>query len=98
VVLGIGAAAAGLVAGWPGLACFAGALAVCSIPRLREQEAFPWLASGLLLIAAGGYFARPWASPDGWAGDWAWPHYLVVTALSVAVVVAADLRPRSLRR
>jgi arabinofuranan 3-O-arabinosyltransferase len=98
VVLGIGAAAAGLIAGWPGLACFAGALAVCSIRRVRELEAFPWLASGLLLVAAGAYFVRPWGSAGGWAGSWAWPHYLVVTALSVAVVLAADLRPRPLRR
>lgn len=98
VMLGLGAAAAGLIAGWPGLACFAGALALGGIRRVRELEAFPWLASGLLLVAAGAYFVRPWGSVDGWAGSWAWPHYLVVTALSLAVVVAADLRPRSLRR
>jgi arabinofuranan 3-O-arabinosyltransferase len=97
-MLALGAAAAGLIAGWPGLACFAGALALGGIRRVRELEAFPWLASGLLLVAAGAYFVRPWGSVDGWAGSWAWPHYLVVTALSLAVVVAADLRPRSLRR
>jgi arabinofuranan 3-O-arabinosyltransferase len=98
VVLGLGAAAAGLIAGWPGLGCFALAVAVGSVRAVRESEAFPWLASGLLVVASGAYFVRPWGSVGGWAGAWAWPHYLVVAAVSVAVVLAADLRPRSLRR
>jgi arabinofuranan 3-O-arabinosyltransferase len=94
----MGAATSGLVAGWSGLACFVVALVVGGVRQVRESEAFPWLVSGLLLVAAGAYFVRPWGSASGWAGNWAWPHYLVVTAVSVAVVVAADLRPRPLRR
>jgi arabinofuranan 3-O-arabinosyltransferase len=97
VVVSLGALGAGLLAGWPGLACFMVALLAVVVVPPRGRPVLTWTAAGLVLVASAAYFLRPWGSVDGWAGSWAWPHYLVLTALSVAVAVAAGLRPRSLR-
>lgn len=88
----------GLIIGWWGIACLIAALAVAAIPRVRGLDALAWAGSGLLLVAAGGYFVRPWGSTSGWAGSWQWPHYLVALALSVAVVGALGRWPSVRRR
>lgn len=91
----LGAAALGLLAGWPGLACgVGGALLGLLVRRLGDPTA--WLVGLLPFVASGAYFVRPWGNSAGWAGDWAWPHYLVLVSLAAVVVVAAGRweRPR----
>jgi arabinofuranan 3-O-arabinosyltransferase len=99
VLLVIGAVAAGLLAGWAGLGCFAVTAGAAWVIRTRlPGDTATWLAGGLLVVAAAAYFLRPWGSEQGWAGDLAWPHYLVVAAVSWALLACAEPRPRPRRR
>jgi arabinofuranan 3-O-arabinosyltransferase len=99
LVLGLGVLATGLLAGWGGVGCFAATAAVAWLLRGRvPADTTTWLAGGLLLAAAAAYFLRPWGSQQGWAGELAWPHYLVVAAVSWALVACVEPRPRPRRR
>lgn len=88
-VVGLGAAA--VLAGGVGLAL--GALAIAAGAASARRAG---LATMLVILAmapaAAAYLWRPWASPHGWAGSLAWPHYLVVVAL--CLVLGALLEPR----
>lgn len=95
----VGLAWSGLVGGWPGLLCGAAGLAAGTTLARRHGDVLAWCLGGLLLLSSSGYFLRPWGDPSGWAGAWAWPHYLVLVALSGAVGAVAEVRrPRSFRR
>lgn len=99
VLLGAGVVATGLLAGWVGVASFAVTAAVARLLRNRVPgDTATWFAGSLLLAAAVAYFLRPWGSQQGWAGELAWPHYLVVTAVSWALVACVEPRPSPRRR
>ncbi|MFC6285664.1 alpha-(1-_3)-arabinofuranosyltransferase family protein [Nocardioides sp. GCM10027113] len=97
VALGVAAVlVSGLLVGWPGVAC---ALLAAGLARAARStvldELVTWLTGGLVVVAASAYFLRPWGSVDGWAGELAWPHYLVALAVSFVVLRAGSRRPRS---
>ena len=88
-----------LLAGWVGAGCFAVTAAAAWPLRTRVPgDTATWFAGGLLLAAATAYFLRPWGSQQGWAGELAWPHYLVVVAVSWALVACVEPRPSPRRR
>lgn len=99
LLLGLGTA--GMLAGWAGFVIALVGFGAGSAIRRRLPDAGPWLVGSLLMVAAFGYSTHTWASASGsWAGDWSWPHYLVVFTLSVGFWLAAEprLRPRSRKR
>jgi arabinofuranan 3-O-arabinosyltransferase len=80
------AAACLLVGGWVGLA--AGVVGgVVGWLVARRLDPAP-LAAALVLAAGMAYVVRPWTSPQGWAGEWSWPQWLVLAGFGV---VAASL-------
>ena len=87
----------GVLAGWPGAVIGVVGAAVGAVVR-RWPEVSAWLIGGLVLVASGGYYLRPWGDGDGWAGTWSWPHYLVVAALCLALGFVAEPRPTSRNR
>jgi arabinofuranan 3-O-arabinosyltransferase len=94
LLLGVGLLGVGLLGGWVGAGCFVVATAVATVARRGEHEVFAWLIGSLPLVAATAYFVRPWGSATGWAGSLAWPHYLVLLAVSAVVVAGVDPLPR----
>lgn len=92
----VGLGAAGVLAGWPGLTVGAVALAVGALSG-RRAGLGPWLVILAMAPAAAAYLWRPWASPHGWAGALAWPHYLVVVALCLVLGGLVELRRPRLR-
>ena len=79
----------GLLGGWPGVLVSAvGAAIGRGLPRRHETG--PWVAGLPALAASAAYAVRPWGDPAGWAGSWAWPGYLVLLALGVVIVLAAE--------
>ncbi|MDP9823453.1 alpha-(1-_3)-arabinofuranosyltransferase domain-containing protein [Nocardioides massiliensis] len=94
VMVALTLAACGLLGAGPGLLAGAVGCAVSWMVRVRSRDEAGWLAGIGLVIAGLGYYVRPWGSPDGWAGSWAWPHYLVLFSLGVAVGLAAARPPR----
>lgn len=99
LMLGLGLATAGLLAGWGGLVAGALGYAFGLVVVRRHEDVGIWVTGSLLMVCAFGYSLRPWGSSSGWAGDWSWPHYVVVFALAVSVWVASEVRlPRSRRR
>ncbi|MDN5894855.1 MAG: hypothetical protein L0H93_12610, partial [Nocardioides sp.] len=93
-----GVALGGLFGGWLGLLAAVGGMALGGATLRWLRDGGEWLVASLVFVGALGYFIRPWGSSSGWAGAWAWPHYLVLVALSAALVVAAEPRPRFLSR
>jgi arabinofuranan 3-O-arabinosyltransferase len=89
----------GLLGGWAGCllaACgFGGSWALSRwAPSIG-----PWLVAACILPAAGAYVVRPWGADAGWAGDLAWPGYLVVLVVgSLLAVTSRAERPRFLNR
>jgi arabinofuranan 3-O-arabinosyltransferase len=99
VVTALALVGGGLLAGWPGLAV--ALVGVAAGPPLlhRLGDSGVWILSGTALLAATAYAMRPWADAAGWAGSWAWPHYLVLAVLCMGL--AATVRrpgPVSRRR
>jgi arabinofuranan 3-O-arabinosyltransferase len=92
LVLGVALIGVGLVAGWIGLALAVTTGLVSRLLVRRRQEEAPWLLAAPALLAALAYFALPWGSSSGWAGNDAWPHYLVLVPL-VAVLLRVDDEP-----
>jgi arabinofuranan 3-O-arabinosyltransferase len=84
--------AAGLLAGWAGVAVavLSVALALLGSPRFGE-EVWPWAAASPVAVATTVYWWRPLGSEGGWAGALALPQYLVLVSL-VLVVIAASQR------
>lgn len=91
VVVPLAVAVAGLVAGWAGVVV--AALAVPLVVLVDRR--LPDLAAGLValpcLVAGTVYALRPWGG--GWAGDIAWPHYLLLVPLVSSVALLAFRRP-----
>lgn len=82
---------AGVLAGWGGAAI--AAVGLVAALRLRHHlDHAAWVVASLPAVVGVAYLLRPWASGDDWAGDWSWPHYLVLTSLVGSAFVA--LRPR----
>jgi arabinofuranan 3-O-arabinosyltransferase len=79
---GLAAVAFGLLAGWWGiLAAALGAGCHLLLNRGKSVGLAPWLLSLPVLLAAVGYSVMPWGSSEGWLGELAWPHYLVMVSL-----------------
>ncbi len=99
-ILAAGGAAAGLLAGLPGVAVALLACLVGLLLRGRSDEALAWTAGAPVVVAAVGYVVRPWGSDTGWAGESSWPQLLVVASLGLlaAAVVGGPLRRPRLRR
>ncbi|GAB3997514.1 alpha-(1-_3)-arabinofuranosyltransferase domain-containing protein [Nocardioides marmoraquaticus] len=92
LLAGATAVAAGLlVAGWPGLAL---AVPVALVAR-RLPQAGAYGVAGTVLVAGAAYLVRPWTDPAGWAGELAWPAYLALAPVLVALALAGE---RSTRR
>lgn len=93
LVMGVVAlVAGGLLGGWLGLvsAALGAALAVLGgLGGLAPRRSTAALVATLPFLAAVGYVARPWASPNGWAGEWSWPHYLVLITLGALFVATS---------
>ncbi|KRF17351.1 hypothetical protein ASG90_08650 [Nocardioides sp. Soil797] len=96
----IGLIGGGLLGGWLGL--LATAAGVASAMALRHRDALAWMIGVVPGVAALAYYVRPWGSGAGWAGDWSWPHYLVLVAVGALSVVAGStmrfVLPKSLSR
>ncbi|QIX26416.1 DUF3367 domain-containing protein [Nocardioides sp. JQ2195] len=96
----IGLLGGGLLGGWGGLA--AAVIGAVLALALRRHDALAWMIGVLPALAAGAYYVRPWGSGSGWAGDWSWPHYLVLMAVgALSVVAGSTMRlalPRSFSR
>jgi arabinofuranan 3-O-arabinosyltransferase len=94
----IAAAAAVILAGWPGLVLAGAVFVAVAALRTWLPDAAPWVLAAGCLAAAAGYYLNPWTDPTGWAGDETWPHYLALVPVLASVVLAARTRPRSLSR
>jgi arabinofuranan 3-O-arabinosyltransferase len=84
----------GVLAGTPGALVAAGGYLVAAGAARRSPEHGPWLLAALVLPAAAAYALRPWGNSSGWAGSWAWPHYLVVLVLGAVFGWLAEDGPR----
>ena len=96
VLASVGLGAAGMLAGWPGLVVGAVAIVAGALSG-RRTGLLPWLVILAMVPAAAAYLWRPWASPHGWAGALAWPHYLVVVALCLVLGALVERRRPTLR-
>ena len=90
--------AAALLAGWPGVGVAAVVVLLVRALDRRVPDVVPWLLAGCCFVAAWAYFLHPWADADGWAGDQAWPHYLVLVPVVGSVVLAGRGGRRFLSR
>jgi arabinofuranan 3-O-arabinosyltransferase len=97
-----GLLALGVLAGWAGLACGAGAVGAAAFLRRRAPDELATWMSGLLVAAAAVfYWLRPLGSADGWAGTLPAPQLLVAGALGLLLstdLVLAGHHWRSFRR
>jgi arabinofuranan 3-O-arabinosyltransferase len=75
-----------LLAGSVGALLGAGAIAVVVLVARRAPMTFGAVLIACLMTATGAYVVRPWGSSAGWAGDLAWPSYLVLVSLAAAAV------------
>ena len=75
-----------LVVGWPGLLVVGCVLVVSAVLGRRAPQAVPWIFGGCCLVASVGYFFNPWSDSQGWAGQEAWPHYLVLAPVLAALI------------
>ncbi len=82
---------AGMVAGWVGVLVAGGAGLVAWALDRWAAEAAPLLLALPCLVATLPYFVNPWGSLT-WAGDSAWPHYVVLVPLVSVLVLAAAPR------
>ncbi|MBD8869683.1 alpha-(1-_3)-arabinofuranosyltransferase domain-containing protein [Nocardioides donggukensis] len=90
-------AAGALLGGWAGVACAGVGLLLAWTARHLLGDSAAWSVGVLPLLASTGYLFRPWGSDSGWAGEWAWPHYLVLVALAGVVALSVEPNSRRLR-
>jgi arabinofuranan 3-O-arabinosyltransferase len=88
--------AAGLVAGWPGVAVTGAAVLGATWAHHRHPDGVEWVLSLGVLGAAVAYAFAPWADPGGWGGQFRWPHYLVLASL-MSVLAISGGSDRSIR-
>lgn len=84
-----------LLAGLAGLLLSAVATAVVVLAARRAPMTLGAVLVACVMTATGAYVVRPWGSSSaGWAGDLAWPSYLVLVSLVAAAVWSGlDGRP-----
>ncbi len=81
------ALAGALLAGAPGL--LVGLVTAGLLAATRRWPVVTTAAPAtLVLVAASAYLVRPWGGFSGWAGDFAWPHYLALVPVLGALVLA----------
>lgn len=98
VIVLLGGLAAGLLAGWIGVAALlAGALLGGVVSRRGRPEAAWAVTAGLILVDGAAYALHPVLGPGTWAGDWAWPSYLALGALGVVLGSLVDRWPTRVR-
>jgi arabinofuranan 3-O-arabinosyltransferase len=85
---------AGALAGGGGLVTALAVVAVTAVARRSVPAMVPGVVALAVVLATAAYLARPWADPAGWAGDLAWPHYLVVVAVAALLVLGESGAPR----
>jgi arabinofuranan 3-O-arabinosyltransferase len=72
---------AGLVAGWSGAVVALVLAPVVVVLQRRWPDVAGWILAAPCLAAATAYAVWPWGDPSGWAGNRAWPHYLMLVPL-----------------
>jgi arabinofuranan 3-O-arabinosyltransferase len=82
LVFGVGI---GLVAGWAGVVVAAVVAPLTMLVQRRWADVAPWALAAPCVVAGAAYAVRPWGDPDGWAGNDAWPHYLVLVSVAAAL-------------
>jgi arabinofuranan 3-O-arabinosyltransferase len=97
LVAGAAILGGGFLGGLPGVVCAVLGLAVGLAGRRVQGDLLPWTIGSLALAASVAYFVRPWGDVSGWAGDLAWPHYLVVVAVAAVLGAATEPGPQRLR-
>lgn len=86
----------GLIAGWWGLlAAVGGAVGHWILDRSSSRGLVPWVLSLPILVGAVGYSVMPWGSTQGWMGEQAWPHFLVMVSLGAVAWALLGKRPDS---
>jgi arabinofuranan 3-O-arabinosyltransferase len=67
-------------------------------PRRSRRREWAAVIAALALLTAGlAFVARPWSSTEGYAGDLAWPQWLCLLVLALALVpTSADEAPEGL--
>ena len=86
----------GLVAGWWGiLAAAGGAAGHWILDRSATRGLVPWVLSLPILVGAVGYSVMPWGSTQGWMGEQAWPHFLVMVSLGAVAWALLGKKPGS---
>ena len=89
----------GLLAGVPGVVAAVLALVAVGAFQQVSRPTARALVAALVVPAIGAYAFFPWGGLDTWAGDLAWPSYVVVVVVSgLVVLLAADSPARSRRR
>ncbi|MEI7058118.1 DUF3367 domain-containing protein [Nocardioides sp. CCNWLW239] len=91
----------GLIAGTTGAvvcaATAAVALTAVAVARRRGVRLFPWvgwLGAAPILLVAFAYSLRPWAGPNGWAGEIGWLVYPVLVPVTLTLLAATSRRER----
>lgn len=88
------AAASGLVAGWAGVAVFAGASVVLGWLRRRHREITVWVAVVPVALVGIWNAIEPWGSAGGWYGQRVVPQLVMVVALALLAVALLGDAPQ----
>jgi arabinofuranan 3-O-arabinosyltransferase len=96
VILALAPVVGATLAGPGGLLVAVAAGVVVGLVHRVHPASARGLVTALLLPAFGVYAFVPWGDGDGWAGNLAWPSYVVVACVSgLLVLIAGDSRRRS---
>lgn len=89
----LGTVGVGLLAGWWGVIVGALGGAVCVYIARRAVDSAEWLCALPVFVAGLAYAVQSWGSQSGWAGQHAWPQYLVTFSLGAVVALVAWQQP-----